>query len=591
MDNRRLLLAALLSVAVLFVWQYLFPPPEPPRRPEEPSAASADSPAPLAQNTPLAASSSPASVGAAAAVAAAPVTEPREPIAATAEQKVVLENESIRLELTNRGAQLVSLELKDKRLADGSVLELVARRGDSPYPLALVAGDGAAHPLNGALFRVETEDRPGLSSARFVYRGPEGEAEKRVALAADGRVEIQLEVAGGLGKGGGLMLGPGLGVHSKDELGSALSRRAAVYRAAGEVNLVDSAKAEEATRLPAGGLDWIALEDTYFLTAVIAADGLSEARIEPVTLKAAASGDAKSFDGVPFVSEDALSSEERGRSRDLRLVFVPAAERMTLSAVWSAKQFDRLAALGVGLEETVRWGWLGFLARPLLRALQWIHGNLTGNYGWAIVLLTVALKLVLLPLSLASFKSMRKMQKLNPKMQAVRERWRPKLRDKNGRFNPDAQRQMNEEVMGLYRQEGVNPAGGCLPVLVQLPIFFAFYQLLSTAVELWQAPWQFWIRDLTGPDPYYVLPIVMGLTQIVQMRMTPPPPDPMQKRLMQFLPVVFTVFSLGFASGLVLYWLTNNVLSIAQQGLYNRIQERAEQGVLPETNKKKAKKS
>jgi YidC/Oxa1 family membrane protein insertase len=171
---------------------------------------------------------------------------------------------------------------------------------------------------------------------------------------------------------------------------------------------------------------------------------------------------------------------------------------------------------------------------------------------------------------------MRKMQKLAPKMQAIRERYRPKLRDKQGRFNAEAQRQMNEEIMGLYRAEGVNPAGGCLPILVQLPIFFAFYQLLSTAVELWRSPWELWIRDLTAPDPYWVLPIVMGVSQLVQTKMTPPPPDPVQRRLIQAMPIVFTVFSLGFPSGLVLYWLTNNILSIAQQGLYNRIRERAE---------------
>jgi YidC/Oxa1 family membrane protein insertase len=167
-------------------------------------------------------------------------------------------------------------------------------------------------------------------------------------------------------------------------------------------------------------------------------------------------------------------------------------------------------------------------------------------------------------------------------MQAIRERYRPKLRDKQGRYNPDAQRQMNEEIMGLYRAEGVNPAGGCFPIVVQLPIFFAFYQLLSTAVELWRSPWAFWIHDLTAPDPYWVLPIVMGLSQVVQQRMTPPPPDPIQRRMIQAMPIVFTIFSLGFPVGLVLYWLTNNILSIGQQAIYNSIRERAEHAAEPE---------
>ena len=590
MDNRRLFIAALLSIAVLFVWQILFPPPKPTQRtepvaPSEPAAASAPA-QPSATTFPVAPSVPEAASGEAAPAA------PLEPIAAAEEKRVVLENDALRAELTNRGAQLVSLLLKDKRLADGSALELVGRRASAPYPLALVAADGAPHALNDVLFAVETEERAGITTARFRYRGERGAAEKTIRLAGDGRMEAEVELAAGTAPGG-VLLGPGLRLRTKEELENRYNRRAAVYRAAGTVTVLDSGDVEAPARLPAAGLDWIGLEDTYFLSAVVGADGLAEARVEPVTLAASGTGDGTSFDGVPFGNEDALSADEKARPRDVQLVLVPAGAKMKLDLFWGAKQFDRLSALGKGLEETVRWGWLGFLARPLLRALQWLHSNVTPNYGWAIVLLTTGLKLLLLPLSLASFKSMRKMQKLNPKMQAVREKWRPKLRDKNGRFNPDAQRQMNEEVMALYRQEGVNPAGGCLPILVQLPIFFAFYQLLSTAVELWQAPWALWIHDLTAPDPYYVLPIVMGLTQIVQQRMTPPPPDPMQKKMMQFLPIVFTVFSLGFASGLVLYWLTNNVLSIAQQGLYNRIQEQHEHEAKPEekSSKKKAKKS
>ena len=592
MDNRRLFIAALLSIAVLFLWQILFPPPPPPQRapPSEPPPSSAPA-EPTASTFPAqtgAGAPATTEAGAPAEASAAPL----EPIAASEEKRVVLENDALRAELTNRGAQLVSLLLKDKRLADGSALELVGRRASSPYPLALVAADGTPHALDDALFAVETEERAGITTARFRYRGERGAAEKTIRLAGDGRMEVEVELAAGTAPGG-LLLGPGLRLRTKEELENRFNQRAAVFRAAGEVTVLAASDVEAPARLPAAGLDWIGLEDTYFLAAVVGAEGLAEARVEPVTLAASGAGDGTSFDGVPFANEDALSAEEKERPRDLQLVLVPSGAKMKLDLFWGAKQFDRLSALGKGLEQTVRWGWLGFLARPLLRALQWLHSNVTPNYGWAIVLLTTGLKLLLLPLSLASFKSMRKMQKLNPKMQAVREKWRPKLRDKNGRFNPDAQRQMNEEVMGLYRQEGVNPAGGCLPILVQLPIFFAFYQLLSTAVELWQAPWALWIKDLTAPDPYYVLPIVMGLTQIVQQRMTPPPPDPMQKKMMQFLPIVFTVFSLGFASGLVLYWLTNNVLSIAQQGLYNRIQEKHEHETKPEekSSKKKAKKS
>ena len=185
--------------------------------------------------------------------------------------------------------------------------------------------------------------------------------------------------------------------------------------------------------------------------------------------------------------------------------------------------------------------------------------------------MTIVLKIVLLPLTLTGYSSMQKMQRLNPKIQAIRERYRPKLRDKQGRMNPEAQRQMNEEVMALYKAEGVNPAGGCLPMLLQIPVFFAFYSVLSTSVELWHAPWIGWIHDLSAKDPLYVLPIVMGVTQFVQQKMTPAAADPMQRRMFQLFPVIFLIFSLQFPSGLVLYWLVNNLLTIAQQAIQNAV--------------------
>jgi YidC/Oxa1 family membrane protein insertase len=248
----------------------------------------------------------------------------------------------------------------------------------------------------------------------------------------------------------------------------------------------------------------------------------------------------------------------------------PRGDTLRAAAYWGAKEYDRLAALPWGLEETIRLAPFGFLARPLLIGLHWIHDHVVPNYGWAIVVMTVLIKLLLLPLTHKSYVSMRKMQELNPKMQAVRERWRGKLKDKQGRPNLEAQRKMNEEIMALYRSEGVNPAGGCLPMVLQLPVFFAFYKLLFNAVELRGAPWIFWIHDLSAKDPYYVLPLVMGATQFLQVRLAPMTGDPMQRRIFQWMPVMMTALFLGFPSGLVIYWLTNNVLTIIQQAVYNR---------------------
>jgi YidC/Oxa1 family membrane protein insertase len=169
------------------------------------------------------------------------------------------------------------------------------------------------------------------------------------------------------------------------------------------------------------------------------------------------------------------------------------------------------------------------------------------------------------------------MQQLNPKMQAVRAKYAGKLKDKQGRPNFEMQRKMNEETMALYKAEGVNPMGGCLPIVLQLPVFIAFYNILYTMVELRHAPWILWIKDLSALDPYYVLPIIMGATQLAQQLMMPPMGNPAQRKMMLLMPLVFTYFFVNFPSGLVLYWLTNNVLSIIQQAVYNQLKKRKAQ--------------
>jgi YidC/Oxa1 family membrane protein insertase len=277
---------------------------------------------------------------------------------------------------------------------------------------------------------------------------------------------------------------------------------------------------------------------------------------------------------LPVPSKDEITADQKDLPRELRVVLTAAGEEVALRCYWGPKSYERLKALPYGLEETVNWGSLTILVRPLLAGLLWLHDHVVPSYGWAIVLMTVLIKLALLPLTHHSMKSMKKMQELNPKMQRIRERYRPKLKDKQGKPDLEMQRKMNDEIMALYREHGVNPAGGCLPLLLQMPILFAFYRLLSTAFELRGAPWILWIRDLSAADPYYVLPIVMGVTQFLQVKLSPQTGDPMQRRMFMLMPLFMTFLFLGFPSGLVLYWLTNNVLTIAQQWVYNRIQAR-----------------
>ena len=217
-----------------------------------------------------------------------------------------------------------------------------------------------------------------------------------------------------------------------------------------------------------------------------------------------------------------------------------------------------LAKIAPGLELTVDYGVLTFIAKPIFWLLTKIH-NYVNNWGWAIILLTMLIKLVFYKLSEASYKSMANMRKVQPRLAAMKER-----------FGGDRQK-MNQAMMKMYKEEKINPLGGCLPILVQIPVFISLYWVLLESVELRQADWIFWFTDLSAKDPYFVLPLLMGITMFIQQKLNPPPLDPMQAKIMQALPVVFTIFFAFFPSGLVLYWVVNNTLSIAQQWYITRI--------------------
>ena len=471
------------------------------------------------------------------------------------------------MRFTNRGGELLSFVLKGGPHNVGEGLELVQKRAAPPYPFALVASDGGPLPIAQALFVAERQRRADAEELSFRYRGPLGEAAKKFVLRDDGQLELEVEAR--VGREWALFLGPGLRDLSAEQLTNRFARRAATWLVEGSLESEAPASAKAPTSVPGAGLRWVALEDNYFVTALVAREPWARMEMRPVLLRPAAG--ERVFTAEPLPPSDRITSDQKGLARDYEVLLIPNAGRLTATGYWGTKQYDRLVALGVGLEQTVHWGGLGFLARPLLWALQAIHRNVIENYGWAIVLLTLAIKLALLPLTHTAMTSMQKMQGLNPKVQAIRDKYRGKLKDKQGRFNPESQRQMNEEVMALYKSEGVNPAGGCLPMLLQLPVFLAFYNLLSAAVELWRAPWLGWVRDLSAPDPYFVLPIVMGATQLLQQKMTPAAADPMQRRLFQLFPIVFTVLSLGFPRGLGGYGVPTHLAPIAPQAVYHRL--------------------
>ncbi len=236
----------------------------------------------------------------------------------------------------------------------------------------------------------------------------------------------------------------------------------------------------------------------------------------------------------------------------------PGASVKTGASFYAGPQeHSQLLAAAPGLEYTVDYGWLTIIATPLFWVLSHIQ-KLVQNWGVAIILLTVLLKLMFYPLSAASYRSMAHMRELGPRLQQLKEK-----------FGDDRQK-LHEAMMQLYKTEKINPMGGCLPILIQIPVFISLYWVLLGSVEMRHAPFALWIQDLSAIDPYYVLPILMGLTMIIQTRLNPTPPDPIQAKVMMIMPVVFSVFFFFFPAGLVLYWLVNNVLSIAQQWHINR---------------------
>lgn len=297
---------------------------------------------------------------------------------------------------------------------------------------------------------------------------------------------------------------------------------------------VDKNKQDYATSADNG---WIAMVQHYFATAWIPQEGVKRdiyvEKIDPSLYRV----------GV----KEAVPTIAPGQSADVsaRLFAGPEEERM-------------LEGIAPGLELVKDYGWVTIIAKPLFWLLEKIH-SYVGNWGWSIVLLTLLIKAVFFPLSAASYKSMARMKAITPRMQALRER-----------FKGDPQK-MNAALMELYKTEKVNPFGGCLPVVIQIPVFISLYWVLLSSVEMRGAPWILWIHDLSQQDPYFILPVLMAVSMFLQTRLNPTPPDPVQAKMMMFMPIAFSVMFFFFPAGLVLYYVVNNVLSIAQQYYITRM--------------------
>ncbi|MGV6810252.1 MAG: membrane protein insertase YidC [bacterium] len=285
---------------------------------------------------------------------------------------------------------------------------------------------------------------------------------------------------------------------------------------------------------------WLAMLQHYFISAWIPN-----------------ANEASMYFSKAYQNNGVVSSYTIGQSTTTKQIASGTSDSFTSQLYVGPKLQDRLEEISPGLDLTVDYGFLTIFAKPLFWLLQFFH-NILGNWGWAIIFVTIAIKLVFFYPSAISYKSMAKMKKLAPMMKSINERHAN---------DPQAKQ---KAMMDLYKKEKINPLGGCLPILIQMPVFMGLYWVLLEAVELRQAPWLLWYQDLSIMDPYLILPILMGVTMWAQQKLNPPPSDPMQQKIFQYLPFIFTFMFLWFPAGLVLYWFSNNLLSIAQQWFINK---------------------
>ncbi len=310
---------------------------------------------------------------------------------------------------------------------------------------------------------------------------------------------------------------------------------------------LDDIEEEKLSRSFAGG--WAAMIQHYFVTALIPGSSSDVYNYYTLYLDPRTSGL-----GVPRYVIGMTSPQKTVSAGESGLF----EEKLYLGP----KIQSKLEAIAPNLELTVDYGMLWFIAKPLFWCLQQFH-HFTNNWGWSIILVTLMLKLLFYNLSAAGYKSMANMRRVQPRLVAIKERY------KNDRAR------LNKAMMDIYKEEKINPLGGCFPILIQIPVFIALYWVLLESVELRQSGFIFWLKDLSTPDPYFILPVVMGVTMFIQQKLNPAPMDPVQEKVMMTLPFVFTVFFAFFPSGLVLYWVVNNILSIAQQWLIVRNMERS----------------
>jgi YidC/Oxa1 family membrane protein insertase len=545
--EKRIFLAVLISLAVLWSWAALAPKlfPDLVKKPapqtqttssqpssSQPATQTSTAAAPVA--TTETAAPTPAAPPAAEVVAPVPVT----PIAAEAVAMTTVEAPDFIARFSNRGAELVSFRLRNFKAKDGDLVELVKGRDRSrtDFPFAIETGHAdLSRRVNSALFVLTDHTEAGARVLEYRYAGDGVSVTKTFRIGSEYLFNFSVSMTPAVPYR--VVIGPGIRTLDPDEQDSRYTMTGnGVYQIADSLKDLNREKGGDNFN-NFENAQFVGVEDNYFL-AVLKPDKSGGAILR--------------------------RAEIDGKEKRKELI---AGLNATRDGVVAGSAFfgPKVATVldKYGLERTLRFGTFGIIARFFLEILLWLN-KLTKNYGFAIIVLTILIKIVLYPLQHKWIVSMKKMQKIQPKMEQVKARY------KKARTDPEQRNKMNQEMMKLYQAEGINPAGGCLPMVIQFPIFIGFYNLLAHSIELRGAPFIFWIHDLSAKDPYYILPLLMTIAMFVQQIMTPTTADASQRRMFMIMPLVFGWIFKEFAAGLVVYWLVQNILTIVQQMIMNK---------------------
>jgi YidC/Oxa1 family membrane protein insertase len=561
----RIVVASLLSLVVILTWAKFFGP-KPPTNLPQPNRPGATAPPIPGANTPSSAGSASTGGGASRATtprAAGVALAASPPKADTQERTIVVENDLYRVEFSNRGAVVKSWQLK--KYTDDSkpprILDLVhpdAAQQTGGWPFAVALNDEQQESAaNSALYQISTPASTVYAPVDAEFKWSDGHLEVSKQLHFDHtyvvRVETSVKFNGAPVAAGISWLG-GFGDLTVSNP-APIDTVSVFYNENGKLSNIMAKKLDGPEKWPhgvwQGGKDWTGIQDRYFTAVFLPPSGVPSGSLEARYWKVFRTVQVEGRD-----TDEAVPQIQTAAS----------AQPLALRVYVGPKDYDDLKKMNPPLHSLVNFGWLEFIADPLFHGLKWLHTYIP-NWGWAIVVLTLVINMLLFPLRISSYRTTLKMQRVAPEVKQIQEKYKKySMRDPR-------KAEMNKEVMAVYSREKINPVGGCFQMFLQMPIWFGLNTVLRYAIELRHAPWFGWIKDLSAKDPYYILPIIMGLSMYLVSKMTPmTTTDPQQQMMMKIMPVTMAgLFMISpISSGLAVYILTSSLVGIAQQWWLNR---------------------